>query len=132
MNIEPGPETDQEVADALGLVSEMVTILEGPIVPVFGTGIASAGSPVLRIYPEGLYGSPSQPFAPSRDLNDAFWAIGKLQKLVEINLMPRGYFRVNVNVYPDDAEFDMISTGDKDPAIAICRAILKYQELKDS
>ena len=106
MNIDelkPGVETDELVAEALGIEYEVM------------------GYDVLRHTDVG-----AALFQPSRDISAAFWAVERLGKLIEINLLPRGYARVNI--YPDDNEFAMVTTGDEFPAMAISKAILKLKE----
>lgn len=95
-----GPDTDRLVAESLGAFIRM-----------------EYGVCIIRKY-DGI----TKEFKPSIDLNDAFWATELLGKLIEIRLLTRGYARVII--YPDDHEFEMVTTGDEFPEMAICKAIL--------
>ena len=64
-------------------------------------------------------------FCPDVDWNDAMWAVDRLGKLVEVNLLPRGYVRVNI--YPDGDEFEMVVAGNVCGPTAMCKAILKLK-----
>lgn len=113
-DLEPGPETDRLVAEALGV--PLVSYDMHP--PCYW--INEGYSTIDR----------RRPFCPSTDLNDAFWAAERaglftFRPLVTLFRNPEEPTEPPWCVYDEDSERSLGAAVT--PALAICKAILKLK-----
>jgi hypothetical protein len=114
VSIEPGPELDRAVAEAIGYSP---AILHGPCgeVPVF----ARDGE------------LPLQDFRPSTDLNAAFVAAEKVGLWKEYGYCQASGQHVISRTVPVATWSDSISHNPESAALAICEATLRLKEVSD-